>query len=243
METVKRFFRSFTPLDGIVWGSSVLAILLSFFLSRNTDYLQLATSLVGACCLILSAKGNVLGQFLSVLFAVFYGIVSYFFRYYGEMITYLGMTAPMAVASIVSWLRHPFRGQKSEVTVGHLKRWELPALLAASGAVSVPFYFILKALGNNNLLFSTLSVFTSLLAVLLTVRRSPYYAFAYALNDIVLIVLWSLAIRENTEYIAMVVCFSVFLVNDVYSLINWLRRRKRQAELLRLEQAEAKASE
>lgn len=32
-----------------------------------------------------------------VLFSLLYGIISYAFAYYGEMITYLGMTMPMAV--------------------------------------------------------------------------------------------------------------------------------------------------
>ena len=65
---------------------------------------------VGAVALVLMAKGDVWGQILTVVFSVLYGFTSWQFRYYGEMITYLGMTLPMALAAVFSWLRHPFQG-------------------------------------------------------------------------------------------------------------------------------------
>ncbi len=42
-----------------------------------------------------------------IIFSLLYGIISYTFSYYGEMITYLGMTMPMAVFALISWLRNP----------------------------------------------------------------------------------------------------------------------------------------
>lgn len=228
MEALKRFLRDFRPIEYLLFFGSVLAIVLSFALTENTDYLQLAASLVGACSLILLSKGNVAGQFLSVLFSLAYGVISYVFTYYGEMITYLCMNVPVALYAIVCWLKHPFRGKRSEVAVNRLKAREYPLILAAGAAVSIAFYFILRALGTANLVWSTLSVFTSFLSMLLSARRSPLYALAYILNDVVLILLWSLAAAEESRYLAMVVCFSVFLVNDIYGFVNWLRMRKRQ---------------
>lgn len=94
--------------------------------------------------------------------------------------------------------------------------------------VTVVFYFILKYFNTANLIPSTLSVTTSFLAVYLTFRRSPYFALAYALNDIVLIVLWVLASLTDSSYISVVICFIVFLVNDLYGFINWKRMEKIQ---------------
>lgn len=226
---MRNFFKRFSVIDALIWSASVVTILLAFFLSKNTDYVQLAASLVGACSLILIANGNVIGQVLSVIFSVFYGVISYFTAYYGEMITYLGMTAPMAIFVIIEWLRHPFHGKKTEVTVNRLHAREYPLLIAIAAVITVVFYFILRAIHTQNLLWSSLSVFTSGVAVLLTIRRSPFYAVAYACNDVVLIILWSLMLGQDSSYLAMVVCFSVFLVNDFYSFVNWLKLRKRQA--------------
>lgn len=227
---MKAFWKMFNAWDIALWSASVLAILLSFFLCGNTDYMQLATSLIGACSLILISKGNVAGQFLVVTFSICYGTVSFFFRYYGEMITYLGMTAPIAVMAIVGWMRHPYkRDGHTEVKVNRISKKELLLLAPLAAAVTVAFYFILRAFHTANLVVGTLSVLTSFLAMYLSMRRCWFYAVAYMLNDIVLIVLWSLAAAENGEYLAMVVCFSVFLVNDINGFIQWGRMKRRQS--------------
>jgi len=87
--------------------------------------------------------------------------------------------------------------------------------------VTSVFYFILKALNTANLIFSTISVTTSFIASYLTYLRSPYYALAYAANDIVLIALWLLASIKDSSYVPMVFCFIMFLINDIYGYINW----------------------
>ena len=75
---------------------------------------------------------------------------------------------------------------------------------------------------------STLSVTTSFIAVYLTFRRSPWFALAYAANDIVLIVLWILAALQDISYVSVIVCFAVFLVNDLYGFFSWLKMEKSQ---------------
>lgn len=219
-------FKTFTKFEFGLWLGSLALILLSFFLSGNGDWLTLTASLVGGTALILVSKGNVLGQILTVVFSVLYGIISYTFRYYGEMITYLGMTAPIAVASVVTWLRN--RGSLTEVRVNALRPLEYLLSLLAGIAVMCGFYFILKAFHTNYLLLSTLSVLTSFLASYLTMRRSPYYALAYAANDLILISLWILAALSDPGYLPMVICFLVFLVNDVYGFVRWSRAGKSQ---------------
>ncbi|MBQ1984910.1 MAG: nicotinamide mononucleotide transporter [Clostridia bacterium] len=62
----------------------------------------------------------------------------------------------------------------------------------------------------------------------LTFRRSPYFALAYATNDIVLIVLWVMASMQNQSYISVVVCFAAFLANVIYGFVSWRKMEKRQ---------------
>lgn len=223
-------FKTFTKFELSLWLGSLALILSAFFLSGNGDRLTLAASLIGGTALILVSKGNVLGQLLTVVFSVLYGIISYTFRYYGEMITYLGMTAPIAIASVVTWLRHAHGGNKTEVRINTLRPSEYLLSLLAGIAIMCGFYFILKAFDTNYLPLSTFSVLTSFLASYLTMRRSPYYALAYAANDLVLISLWTLASLSDPGYLPMIVCFLVFLVNDVYGFARWSRAEKRQAK-------------
>ena len=204
-----------------LWSMSVLLICVSFAIFDKENYLTLAASLIGVTSLIFNAKGNPFGQVLMVIFSVLYGIISYSFAYYGEMITYLGMTAPMAVFALVSWLKNPYKGNKSEVEVNHIGKKEVAFMLILTAAVTAVFYFILAFFNTANLLFSTLSVTTSFIAVYLTFRRSAYFAVSYAANDIVLIILWSLAAKTDVSYLSVIICFAMFLINDLYGFISW----------------------
>ena len=190
---MKRFLSYFSKIEITLWCSSIALILISFIAFDRTNYLTLIASLIGVTSLIFNAKGNPFGQLLMVMFSILYGIISFRFRYYGEMITYLGMTAPMAVFALISWLRNPYKGNKAEVAVNRLRRGEVGLMLLLTAAVTALFYFILAYFHTANMVPSTLSVTTSFIAVYLTFRRSPYFALAYAANDVVLIVLWTLA--------------------------------------------------
>lgn len=224
---MKNPFSDLSRFERGLWMLSVGAISLSFLLSGAGDRMTLTASLIGVTALIFVAKGYVLGQVLTVVFALFYGVVSFWFRYYGEMITYLGMTAPAALCAAAAWLRNPYEGTK-EVAVCRLSPRLIRGLAFSTAVVTLLFYYILEALGTANLLFSTISVTTSFAASYLTFFRSPYYALCYAANDVILIVLWILASMEELSYLPMVVCFTMFLANDLYGFYNWNRMQKRQ---------------
>lgn len=225
--------RYFTKAEWLLWGSSVTLILASFLLFDRVNYMTLLASLIGVTSLIFNAKGNPVGQVLMIVFSLLYGVISYRFAYYGEMATYLGMTGPMALLALISWLRNPYEGNKAEVAVNRISRGEWAFLLLLSAVVTVIFYFILDHFGTANMLPSTLSVTTSFIAVYLTFRRSSYFALAYAANDIVLVILWSLAAVYDIGYVSVVMCFALFLVNDIYGYISWRKMERRQSILQR----------
>ena len=225
-----RFFNYFSKAEITLWLFSVMAIVVSFCAFDRTNYMTLCASLIGVTSLIFNAKGNPFGQFLMVVFSLLYGMISYSFAYYGEMVTYLGMTMPMAIFALISWLRNPYNGNKSEVKVNRISKKENVCMWIGTLLVTILFYFILKNFHTANIIPSTLSVTTSFLAVYLTFRRSPYFALAYACNDIVLIVLWIMASIYDMKYVSVVVCFVAFLLNDIYGFFSWRKMEKRQAK-------------
>jgi len=170
MRAIKDFFKGFTIVEYLLLIVSTLSVLLSFFLCGNTDYLSLTASLIGVFSLILVSKGDVLGHLFTVIFSVLYGTVSYFAGYYGEMITYLGMTAPMAIISAIAWLRHPHKGKRREVEVNSLKIKDYALCTLLTACVTTSFYFILRALGTASLIWSN----APLAAVRARIRSQRY---------------------------------------------------------------------
>ncbi len=223
-----KILKYFSKFEISLWTVSVILIITSFLIFDNNGYLTLIASLIGVTSLIFNAKGNPIGQLLMVIFSILYGIISFSFAYYGEMITYLGMTAPMAIIALISWLKNPYKGNKAQVSINHIKRKETVFMLALSVVVTIAFYFILVYFDTANIILSTLSITTSFIAAYLTFRRSPYFALAYALNDIVLVAMWIMASLKNTSYVSVIVCFLIFLVNDLYGFVSWIKMEKQQ---------------
>ena len=221
-------FKNLTKFELCLWLASLIVILISALLGGRANLPSALCSMIGVTALIFVAKGDVLGQILTIVFALGYGAISLTFAYYGEMITYVFMSAPMALAAVIAWLRHPYKADAREVAVGHVGVRETVLMFLAAAVVTGAFYFILQALHTANLGFSTLSVTTSFLASYLTFRRSPYYALAYAANDLVLIVLWVLAAIADVRYLSMVFCFVMFFLNDLYGFYSWQKMKKRQ---------------
>ena len=226
---MKKILKYFSLFEWCLYLSGITFIIFFYIIFKNNDYISLTGALIGVTALIFVSKGNVIGQIITVIFSIFYGIISYSYRYYGEMITYLCMTTPIAIMAVVSWIKNPSKENKHEVKVNTLNIKEYILLFILSIIVTVVFYFILKYFNTNNLIVSTLSITTSFIASYLTMRRSRFYAIAYSLNDVILIILWVLASIDNIEYVSMVTCFVCFLANDIYGFINWSKLLKRQS--------------
>lgn len=104
MKRLKTIVKYFSIGEILLWGFSVILITISFCLFDKSNYLTLVASLIGVTSLIFNAKGNPIGQILMIIFSLVHRYISFIFKYYGEMLTYVCMTMPMAVFALVSWL-------------------------------------------------------------------------------------------------------------------------------------------
>ena len=209
-------FKRMTKREWALWFVSIAIVVMSNIMAGRVDALTLTATCIGVTSLIFAAQGNVWAPILMTIFCIPYAIISYRFRYWGEMFTYLFMSLPMSVWSIVTWLKNA--RNSSDGTV----------LVLCNVAVTIAFYILLKKLNTPNLIFSTISVVTSFFAASLTMLRSSYYALGYASNDIVLIILWILASIKDPGYIPVVVNFLIFFLNDMYGFICWKKRETAQ---------------
>ncbi len=215
--------KTLTTKEWFLWLGSLLVVAISNIMSGGIDIFTMLAACVGVTSLVFAAKGNVWAQILMILFSIMYGVISWRFHYWGEMITYLGMTMPMAIWSTFTWIKNPAANGK-EVAIQKLKPKHIIGIICFGALITWIFYLILRQLRTPNILFSTISITTSFLAATLTMLRSSYYALGYASNDIILIVLWIMASMEDTAYIPVAVNFAIFFLNDMYGFICWKKR-------------------
>lgn len=218
--------KSLTKKEWCLWLVSLIVVVISNLFAPTVDWLTMIAACVGVTSLVWAAVGNVWSQVLMVVFSILYGIISWNFRYWGEMITYLGMTMPMAVWATITWLKNPSENGR-EVAIQRLTTKHIVWVVISAILVTLFFGFLLHKLDTPNIVFSIISITTSFVAAALTMLRSSYFALWYVANDGVLIVLWVLAAMENLSYIPVVVNFVIFFLNDFYGFVCWKKREKR----------------
>lgn len=209
-----------TKFEIFIWIFSLIILSVSYLLTDST-LLFLLSTMIGVTALVFLAKGEPLGQVLTIIFSTLYAIIAYELRYYSEVITYLGMTMPSAFIALLIWLKNPFLKNKSVVRIEKLTRKKILVSLVLTPVVTSLFFLVLKNLSTPYLLISTISIATSFLAALMMFFRSRHYAIFYALNDLVLIILWLLATGKDLSYFPMVICFIIFFINDSYAYFSW----------------------
>ncbi len=137
--------KDLTAKEWALWLCSLLAAIVSNLLSGNVGVLTPAAVCIGITSLIFAAKGNVWSQILMIIFSILYGIISWRSHYWGEMITYLGMTLPMAVWSTITWLKNPSENGK-EVAIQKLTKKHTVGLIFFGIITTAVFCFILNTI-------------------------------------------------------------------------------------------------
>lgn len=229
---MKKIFKNWNWFEIGFLFFSFATILVGFFIGTEKNYLSLITSLVGVLCVLLVAKGLIIAPFICIIFDVLYTILSITQKFYGEAIIMIFIMIPLCIVQIFSWLKNKNSKNKNLVSVSKVKPKEYILLFVIGVIGSIIFYFILKVLNTNELIVSTLSFTMSLCASYLSIRRSPYYAICYMIDDIVGFTLWLLAVVNfSPALIPSMLCPALYFINDIYGFYRWKKDEKQASNL------------
>ena len=169
---------------------------------------------------LLLAKGKYACYVIGIISTFFYAYVSYMNNYYGEVIISMCCTLPLMIVGLINWLKH--QDNTNTVVIKDITKKELIVVLISQAILFSGYYYLLKIFNTSNVLISTFSIVASLIATYLTARRSEYGFIGFIINDIILIILWSMPIfTGNLAIIPVVLCPVLLLINDIYGVWNW----------------------
>lgn len=217
---MKKLFKDWKPFEIGLLVFDIIAIAISSAIGKS-GILTILTSLTGVICVLLQAKGKIVSQLVGILEAILYSILSYQNHYYGEIIIYGLVVFPMYIYGVISWVTHK-NEETDTVKPNQISQKEWGALSFASVMGFVGLYYMLKYFNTSQLLISSLSMVTSLVATYLITRRSKYSFLFYIGNDIILILLWGIPIVHGDFYLLPILVENcILLINDSYGLKNW----------------------
>lgn len=227
MRKLKEYFSDWTKFElGFIATGLTASTLSSIIFNGNVvDTLYTSSYLITA---LLMAKGKVECYLVGFVSVFFYGIVSYNQGYYGELLITALLTFPIMIIGIRDWLKHQDK-DSDVVIINSLSKKEITIAFLSQVPLFWLYYFILKIFNTDQLVISSLSVVTSVLASYFEARRSELSLFCYIANDFVIIALWLIPIISgNTELIPVLVGPFLLLINDIYGSFNWSRMKRQQ---------------
>lgn len=224
-----KWFKNWTVFEKVFLFLGTAAAVAAFIVFKGT-WTDLGYTLLYLWTALLLAKGKYACYIIGVISTFFYAFVSYSNAYYGETIIAMCCTLPLMVIGLVNWIKN--QDNTKTVIVKEIAKKELVLLLLSQAVMAIGYYFLLKAFNTNNLIVSTLSIVASLVATYLTARRSEHGFIGFIINDIILIVLWSIpVVKGDTTLVPVLLCPILLLINDIYGSYNWGKIKKRQKKL------------
>lgn len=196
----------------------------------KSNWLVIVQSIFCLLTVFTQAKGKIITQFLGIITFIFYIIISYQKKLYGEAILYLVILLPMYIYGAINWLKNKDKQNSDLVEIkSNLSKKEWLCMFVGFVIVSICSYFLLKSLNTELLIISTLSFISMLPALYLLIRRCKWNQVAFLLNDMLVICLWIvLVINGNLSYVPLVVCFMFQMIYDIYGIFEWIKLEKKQ---------------
>lgn len=226
---MKKFLKDWSLFEILFLIFSLTTITLCFLLEKDKNIFSLITSLTGVVSVLTVAKGLIIAPVINIIYNIIYAALSITQQYYGEAIIYIFLMIPISIISIMSWLKNKSKTNENIVEINKISFREYVYLFIFIIIATIGFYFLLKTLHTSELIISTISLISSLVASYLMLRRCSYYAIGFMINDIILIILWSLVVKNNSiAYLPTVITFIVFLINDTYGFIHWKSMENKQ---------------
>ena len=221
--------KNWTKFEKIFLVIGTIAAIILTYIFKGT-WTDLGYALLYFWTALLLAKGKYACYIIGVISTFFYAYVSYSNAYYGEVIIAMCCTLPLMIIGLVNWLKH--QDDTNTVIIKEITKKELLLVLLSQVIMFFGYYYLLKVFNTNNLLVSTFSVMASVIATYLTARRCEHGFIGFIINDLILIILWSIpVINGELNIIPVLICPVLLLINDIYGVYNWKRIKDNQKTL------------
>ncbi len=226
---VKKFFKNeikgWKKLD-VCWLAVATAVILGLSLYWKDSLIGIISALTGVWCVIFTGKGKRSSFIFGTINVLFYAIISFNAKYYGEVMLNLIYYLPMNFVGWFMWKKH-MNDDTGEVKKTHLSL-KNSAILYVLTAIGILLYgIVLKLLGGTLPYIDSMSTVVSVTAQILSVRRLTEQWVLWIAVDVVTVIMWGINFAQGGENIATLAMWSVYLINAIIMYIKWNKEAKK----------------
>ncbi len=214
----------------IFWIVIATVVILGVSFYWRDTAVGIFASLTGIWCVILTGKGKLSSFWFGTINTILYAIVAWKAKYWGEVMLNLIYYVPMNFVGMYMWSKN-MNKETDEVIK---KRLSLKNSVIAylSVTIGTVIYGYILMLMNGTLPFiDAMSTVFSIFAQFLCVKRYMEQWVLWVIVDIVTVIMWVYVFINNSGDIALVLMWSIYLINAIIMLVKWLNDTKTNKSL------------
>ena len=228
MERLKKFLKSeltgWKPFD-VIWFLAATAVILGLSIYWKDTWISLIAAVTGTWCVILTGKGKRSSFIFGLINVIFYAVVAFDAKYYGEVMLNLFYYFPMNFVGWFVWKKH-MDEQKGEVIKVRLPLKKSMIVYGVTAAAIFIYGYILERLGGNLPYVDSMSTVISVVAQVLSIKRLMEQWVLWIVVDVVTVIMWAVHFAQGGETVATLAMWAVYLINAVIMFIRWYREAK-----------------
>ncbi len=211
----------------IFWLLFANIALLVISLILGDTAIGILASLTGVTCVILCGKGKLSNYIFGTVNVLLYAYVAWKAKYYGDVMLNLLYYFPTNILGWFVWKKN-INNETKEVVKKRmtLKQDILVILISAAGIFA--YGMILKMLNGNLPLVDSMSTVLSVVAQVLMIKRFTEQWVVWILVDAVSVIMWIAAFFNGGESVAVLLMWSIYLLNAIFMFIKWYRGSKKE---------------
>ena len=198
-----------------------ISLLVISIIMKDTA-LGIAASLTGVTCVIFCGKGKISNYIFGTVNVLLYSYIALKAKFYGEVMLNMLYYFPTNILGWFMWKKN-MDSDTGEVLKKRMTLSQdiITVLISAAGIFG--YSYILKLLGGNLPLVDSMSTVLSVIAQILMIKRFTEQWIVWILVDAVSVIMWVTAFIKGDGGIAMVLMWSVYLLNAVFMFVKWYK--------------------
>ena len=201
---------------------SFAIIILSLILKDNL--LGIISALTSTWYALWAGKGKVSCYFFGIINSFCYGLISYQYQLFGEVMLNWGYYFPMMFVGLFFWKKHLNQHQEIYKTKLNIKG---RLILAAASAVGIIVYAaLLKFIGGRTPGLDSLTTVLSVAAMIMTVKRCAEQWFLWTVVNVASIIMWLKIFMAEGGAIASLLMWCIALANGIIFYFQWSKEVK-----------------
>ena len=223
MKELIKLWKSFGVFDKVYTIVFTLS-LISVQLITDSTLVSLVCALLGIGHVILVRKGHRYAMILGAIQALFYCIISFKAKIYGDFMLN-AYNVFFLTCGFIEWKNN---SKGNQVKIMKLTKAKAIEVVICTAVIYASLVIILDVWGGFNPCLDATTTTLCIVGVWLMTNRYIECWIAFNLNNLISVVLWlTLLMNGNSNAPVMMFMFGCYLVNSIYATIQWLQQIKK----------------